>query len=144
MKKQLIVIGAAILLLALGLSGCFGDNNKDKENGESSEVNSFIGMWKTTPYRIENGTRIDEPSSNATIYNNGTMRTESVYDNEIMWTPYIIENNQICFGEAGASDYYCYDFEFSNNGTKVTLVTIFQDPDTGETFELFVEMIKNR
>jgi len=142
MKKQLIIIGAAILLLALGLSGCFEDSNKDKGNGESLEDNLFIGMWKTTPYLIENGTRIDEPSSNATFYNNGTMRSESVYDDVIMWTPYIIENNQICLGETGASDYYCYDFEFSNNGTKVTLYTIFQDPDTGDTYELFVEMIK--
>jgi len=75
---------------------------KIKENGENLEVNLFIGTWKTTPYLIENGTRYNELSSNPTFYNNGSRRSESIYDDEIMWNPYIIENNQICLGEVNA------------------------------------------
>jgi hypothetical protein len=145
MKKQLIIIGAAILFLALGLSGCFGDSNKDKENGESSEVNLFIGKWKTTIYYFdENETRFDKPSSNSTFYNNGTMGSESVEDDEIIWTPYVIENDQICLGEANDSEYFCYNYEISNTGTKATLVTYFQDPysDSGETYKIVIEMNK--
>jgi hypothetical protein len=143
MKKQLITGGVIILLLMLGLSGCFGDSNKEKENGESSEINLFIGKWKTTIYYFDiNGTRFDEPSSNSTFYNNGTMGSESIEADEIVWTPYVIENNQICLGEANALDYYCYNYEFSNNGTKATLWTYVTDPYSGETYELVVEMIK--
>ena len=47
MKKQLIIYVVTILLLVLGFSGCLEDSNKDKENGESSEDNLFIGKWKT-------------------------------------------------------------------------------------------------
>ncbi|VVB61671.1 Uncharacterised protein [uncultured archaeon] len=145
MKKQLIICAITILLLMLGLSGCFGDSNKDKGNGKSPEVNLFIGKWKTTPYDIyENGTRFNENFSNSTFYTNGTMGSESVVSDEIIWTPYVIENNQICFGEANTSDYLCYDYNFSNNGNKATLVTFYQDPysDSGETIEIVVEMIK--
>jgi len=104
----------------------------------------FIGKWKTTIYSYDqNGTRYDEQPSNSTFYNNGTMGSESVENDEIIWTPYVLENTQICFGEANASEYYCYDYEFSDNGTKVILWTYVTNPDSGETYELVVEMIKN-
>jgi len=146
MKKQLIIGGVTIILLTLGLSGCLDDGNKDTENGDNPESNIFIGRWKTTIYSFDrNGTRYDELPSNSTFYNNGTMGSESVEDDEIIWTPYSLENDQICFGEATASEYLCYDYEFSNNGTKVTLWTYVTDPysEYGDTYELVVEMTKN-
>jgi len=146
MKKQLIIGGVTIILLTLGLSGCLDDSNRDTENGKNSEVNLFIGKWKTTIYSYDqNGTRYDEQPSNSTFYNNGTMGSESVENDEIIRTPYVLENNQICFGEANASEYYCYDYEFSDNETKVILWTYITNPysEDGETYELVVEMIKN-
>lgn len=145
MKKLFIICGVTILLLILGLSGCL-DSNKDKENGKSSEVNLFIGKWKTTIYYLdENGTGYDQPSSNSTFYTNGTMGADSVEGNETIWTPYAIENDQICMGDANDSAYLCYYYEFSNNETKVTLESYFQNPnsDTGETYRIVVEMIKS-
>ena len=72
MKKQLIVIGMTILLLILGLSGCFEDSNKDKENGENPEVKLFIGKWRTTIYYlIKMEQDMIQHSSNSTFYNNG-------------------------------------------------------------------------
>jgi len=146
MKKQLIIGGVTIILFTLGLSGCLDDGNKDTENGDNSESNIFIGKWKTTIYYYDiNGTRYDEQPSNSTFYINGTMGSESVEDDEIIWTPYSLENDQICFGEATASEYYCYDYEFSDNETKVILWTYVTNPysEEGETYELVVEMTKN-
>jgi hypothetical protein len=73
------------------------------------------------------------------------MGSESAENDEIIWTPYVLENNQICFGEANASEYYCYDYEFSDDGTEATLWTYVTNPysEEGETYELVVEMIKN-
>jgi len=145
MKKQLIVIGIAILLLILGLSGCLGDGNKDTENGENSEINEFIGKWKTTPYDVyENGTRYNETSSYSTFYTNGTMGSESVEGNETIWTPYTIENKQICFGDANDSGYLCYDYNFSDDGTQAKLWTYVTNPysESGEAIWVVVEMMK--
>jgi hypothetical protein len=145
MKKQFIVIGATILLLVLGISGCLEDSNKNKENGQSPEVNVFIGKWKTTIYYYdENGTKYDEKPSNSTFYTNGTMGSESVEDNETIWTPYAIENNQICLGEADVTEYYCYYYNFSTDETQARLWTYVTNPysETGETYEVVIEMIK--
>jgi len=40
MKKQIIIIGIAILLNVVGLSGCFNSDNSN------SELNKFVGTWK--------------------------------------------------------------------------------------------------
>jgi len=141
MKKQLIIYGITILLLILGLSGCLDDN--DKENGVNPELKVFIGKWKTTIYYYDiNGTKYDEQPSNSTFYTNGTMGSESAYDDEIIWTPYVIQDNQICLGEVNSSDYYCYNYEFSDDGTEGTLWSYIQDPNSGDEYEIVVEMIK--
>ena len=140
MKKEFIVCGVTTLLLIIGLSGCFEDNNKD-----NTQDNLFIGKWKTTIYYYdENGTRYDENPSNSTFYNNGTMGSESVENNEIIWTHFSIESNQICFGEVDDPEYLCYYYEFSDDGTQATLWTYVTDPysDYGETYELVIEMTK--
>jgi hypothetical protein len=145
MKKQLIIGGVIIVLLMLGFSGCFEDSNKDKENGVSPEAKLFIGTWKTSPYDVyENGTRYNETASNSTFYTNGTMGSESVEDNQIIWTSYTIENNQICFGDANNTEYLCYNYNFSDDGTQATLWTYVTNPysDSGETIWVVVEMMK--
>jgi len=143
--KGTLAVCIAVLLLNIVFSGCFEDSTKDKENGKISEVNPFIGKWKTIIYYFdENGVRYDEQPSNSTFYNNGTKGSESVEDNEIIWTPFVIEKNQICFGEINDPDYLCYTYEFSNNGTKAILITYFTNPysEYGETYELVIEMTK--
>lgn len=144
MKKWLIIGVLTIFLIILGFSGCLNNNsdNNNKNNGGNSEGNLFIGTWKDTPYTIENGTRKNQSSSNVTFYYNGTMRTESVYDEEILWTPYIIKNNQICFGAVNDPEYLCYNYIFSNNNTKVLLDATIEDQEAGFSYELFVELIK--
>jgi hypothetical protein len=53
MKKQLIIVGIIVLLLAVGLSGC-------NENKSESELDKFLGTWVA----FENYT--------ITFYSNGT------------------------------------------------------------------------
>ena len=140
MKKEFIICIVTILLLILGLSGCLEDKNED-----NTKDNLFIGKWKTTIYYFdENGTKHDEKPSNSTFYNNGTMGSESIENNEIIWTPYAIENNQICFGEVNDSEYLCYYYEFLEEGKQATLWTYVTNPysDYGETYELIIEMTK--
>ena len=140
MKKELIIFGITILLLTLVSSGCLEDNNKN-----NTKSNLFIGEWETTIYYFdENGTRHDEKSSKSTFYNNDTMGSESVENNEIIWTPYTIENDQICFGEVNDSEYLCYYYEFLEEGKQAKLLTYVTNPysDYGETYEIVIEMTK--
>lgn len=144
MKKLLIMLGVTIIFLNLGFCGCL-DNNQDNNNDKSSDFNLFIGKWKNIIYYFdEYGERYDEPSSNTTFYNNGSMASESVENDELIWTSFNLENNQICLGEINDPDYLCYDYEFSNNGTKARLITYFTDPysEYGETYMLVIELIK--
>lgn len=143
MNKQFIIYGVTILLLLLELSGCFDDNNIDKKNGENLELNEFIGRWKTSIYYYDiNGTKYDEQPSNSTFYTNGTMGSESVENNETIWTPYTVENNKICFGEVTDEDYICYDYAFSEDGTLASLEVVWQDPYYGDVYHIFIDMIK--
>ena len=126
MKKQLIISTVTIVLLLLGFSGCFEDSNKDKENGISPEVKLFLGKWKTTIYCLMKMEQdMMKQSSNSTFYTNGTMGSESAYEgDEMIWTPYVIQNNQICLGEA--NDYrviLVIIMNFSDDETEATLWT---------------------
>ncbi|KYK24404.1 hypothetical protein AYK24_06220 [Thermoplasmatales archaeon SG8-52-4] len=59
MNKRILIVGIAILLITVGLSGCSGNTSNDK--------NKFIGAWesatqlnqKTTTFR-SNGTGFDD------------------------------------------------------------------------------------
>ena len=140
MKKKLIISLVTILLLTLVLIGCLEDDSENNTKG-----NLFIGEWETTIYYFdENGTRHDEKSSKSTFYSNGTMGSESVENNEIIWTPFAIENDQICFGKVNDSEYLCYYYEFLEEGKQATLLTYVTNPysDYGETYELVIEMTK--
>lgn len=139
MKKQLIIIGILIILIAVGLSGC-NENNDKKENENPSIGNTLIGSWETHPYYYENGLRVDDTPSTAIIYENGTMASISIVDNSTIWTPYSMINNQFCLGEE--PDIYCYDVEFFDNDSRVILLTYYEDPETGVMNQIFVELIR--
>jgi hypothetical protein len=142
MEKQLIILIIAVLLICIGLSGCFDNNgNNDKKEDENSLIgNTLIGSWETYPYYYENGVRVNDTPSTATIYENGTMASISVVDNSIMWNPYNMTNEQFCLGED--FNLYCYDIEFFESGNRVILSTYYQDEETGLMNLLFIELIR--
>ena len=124
MKKQLIMPIVVVLLITVGLCGCFEENNDKKEDDKPSIGFSLIGSWETNPY----------------YYENGTMASKSVVDNSTMWSPFSMTNEQFCLGEE--NDIYCYDVEFFDNGNRVILSTYYQDAETGLMTQLFVELIR--
>jgi len=134
MKIQLIIILVAVLLVCIGLSGCFEEDEKP------SVEYSLIGSWETYPHYYENGDRIDLTSSSSVIYENGTMASASIYDDSTIWNPYSMVNDQFCLGEE--PDVYCYDIEFFDNGSRVILSTYYENPETGLMDQLFIELIR--
>ena len=138
MKKGLLVV--FVLLLSISFSGCFKENNEKKEDEKLSIGNTLIGSWETYPYYYENGVRVDDKASIATIYENGTMASKSVVDNSTIWNPYSMINDQFCLGEE--LDIYRYDIEFFDNGNRVILSTYYEDPETGLINQLFFELIR--
>jgi len=88
MKKQLIITLIAVLLIVVGFSGCFEEDNDKKENEKPLIEYTLIGSWETYPYYYENGVRIDDTPSTAIIYENGTMASISVVDGSTIWNPY--------------------------------------------------------
>lgn len=113
MKKQLVIIVIAVLLICVGLSGC----------NEQDEKSRFIGAWRAeTP---ENG----EVEIIFTFYNNGSVKLTSnlLYhgngETETEWSNYEIKNGKMCGISQldGNYNYTCFDYEFSNGGNRLTL-----------------------
>jgi hypothetical protein len=135
-KHYLKIFGMVVLVIVVELNGCI----EQKDNTENSVENLFIGTWKTTPYYTIEGERFEEPSSTATIFENGTMRSESVYEEITMWNPYTLDDTYFCLGDI--QNVTCYKYSFSDNGDMITLFTPYQDPYTGENIEIFIELNK--
>jgi len=57
-----------------------------------------------------------------------------------MWNPYTLDDTYFCLGDV--QNFTCYTYTFSENGSMITLYTIYQDPYTGENVEIYVELIK--
>ncbi len=87
MKKHLIVIRTAVLLLAVGLSGCISDNDK------------FVGKWENSIGFVL-----------YTFYDNGK------YEGTVTEGTYKIENGKlICESDGGHTVSYHYTFSDDNN-----------------------------
>jgi hypothetical protein len=104
MKKQLLIIGIIVLLVAVGLSGCSGRDAR------------FIGTWKTDAGGITN---------TFTLYSDGKCgNTPPIYAISIA-NRWDIKNNKLVFYSAMTTDelvVLSYSFSFSNNGNTLTLV----------------------
>lgn len=97
MKKYLNVIGIALMLLAVGLSGCTGPDDAAK----------FVGTWE----RIEtNGDIVS-----FTFFSNGTYKL----NNEISGKYEIIDGKLITYVSEIP---YENEYSFSDNDTKLHLV----------------------
>jgi len=102
MKKHLIVIGTAVLLLAVGLSGCNELSNPLTGNDDSR----FVGTWKT-----ENGGVV-------IFFSDGTGSQTSM---SFQWE---IKDNKLVWGwEISQGISIVYDYQFSDNDTTLTLTT---------------------
>ena len=120
MKKQLLVIGVAILFFGIGLSGCINEKTSDKNGGNTGVENRFIGSWSM----------VSNTSQNATwsFYTNGTckMKFEGVGPGALSWYTYdVVNSTKICFTEipppVNQSSPVCYDYKFSSDYSSFTV-----------------------
>jgi len=107
MNKHLIVIGTAVLLLVVGLSGC-------TDNVLNPEMNGFVGTWKYE-YEFLGGT-VPEI---ITFFSDGTC-TGAGYPN------YEIKDGKLVFiiySEGNEMQFAC-DYIFSDNDNTLSLTTV--------------------
>ena len=110
MKKQIIIVGFVVLVVAVVFAGCFEEDsgNGDSGNGGNDvvEESKFYGEW------IEQGT-----GDSYFIYSNGTYNSSRELD---VWYNWEIRNNELCISyvEFVEIEGYCVRFEFTNNDLK--------------------------
>jgi len=116
--KKIIFMILVIVLLAIFLSGC--NENKSNNNG-SSDINKFLGTW-------EGGSNVFNETW--TFYSNSSLKKVTTYDwdetgefTDVDWYTYEIdEYGEFCYRQASISFLMCYEFEFSENDTHLTLI----------------------
>lgn len=105
MRKQIVIFGIIILLIIVGLSGCF-ENNQSNENNEK---NRFVGTWML-PGNVVNLT--DTYFSDGTFTENvGGSGTYDIKDGKLVKT-YTNGNSR------------AYSYSFSNNDKTLTLTRV--------------------
>jgi hypothetical protein len=113
MKKPLVIIGIALFLLTIELSGCTNHNNiASKSNQEK-----ILGLWTAT---IPNTPLIITMNfvTNMSYY-------ESVNETRI-WGTYTMTNTTLSLQSEGIT--HTVDYSFSNNDT---ILTLFETGDGG-------------
>lgn len=107
MKKQLILVGITLLILAVGLSGCTDDtNNFSKINKEK-----ILGRWtETIP-----GTPLIVTMN---FFTNNSYY-ESLNETRI-WGTYTLTDGTITLQSGGAT--HRFEYSFSNNENTLTLL----------------------
>lgn len=109
-KKQIIIIEIILVLITIGLTGCFDnirdDNDDNNDNGKTCD-SRFIGEWE-----YQNSGSFYIFKSNGSVYSNSEL------SNMYMGTWYV-SGNQLCIIPKGQFE-DCKRFEFSNNNQKLT------------------------
>ena len=104
MKKQLIIIGIIILLVAIGLSGCTETNT----NSLNDEEKKFVGSWASY-YKNESGGH-----GNITFFSNKTGDAEGF----ITWK---VENERLVMWEKDINSQFRFIYTFKYNNTVLIL-----------------------
>ena len=106
MKKQIIILAIAILLIAVGFTGCF-----DSENESIKELKKFVGQWR-------HGTL--QNVGTITFFSNGT--GIYLYD----FAEWKIENGKLIIDILYREEILKFDYEFLDDQT-----LILTNVDTG-------------
>ena len=100
MKKQLVLLGIAIMLVAMGLSGC-------EQIGTSTEEDEFVGTWKS-----EHASLIFYFNGTCSI--NTSLGTYSIKDERLV----------IVLDTVGGSTVLTFTYEFDDDSDTLTLTDI--------------------
>ncbi len=119
MKKQLIVVGIIILLIAVGLSGCTDNASKLDER--------FVGTWITEQIGISG--HIISHSEKLIFYNSGEFAyyidNSTFMDNITDYGYYDIREGILYLSYYEGGIYDSFVFDFTNNNT--TLMLTYSD-----------------
>ena len=108
MKKQLVIIGIAVILITVGLSGCNEENNT-----LNPEKNKFVGTWQNSTSMV-----IDLFSDETCTY----LSINGIWD---------LKDGILGF-ELSTGSIIHYRYKFSNNNRTLTLTNVIY----GTTFDL--------
>ena len=106
MKKHLILIGATVLLLAVGLSGC------NELNSSPSEEDRFVGIWKT-----DNSMALIDLGEVITFYSDGNA---SLNEFEGYWE---VKDEKLIIEIPDKKVKGKYDYIFSNNDDTIEITS---------------------
>jgi len=125
-KNILTVVGITILIICIGLSGCFeGDKKQD-------DTNKFIGKWRLVERSIENYPYgMDNHTEETWIfYENKSLKMTSIHFMEnpeeqnatinINWVSFEVIEGRLYITTQDNSIIW-HDYLFSNNDTQLTL-----------------------
>ena len=114
MKKHIIVIGTAVLLLVVGLSGC------NTEKRESIDNHKFYGNWTDA-----------ESGEIYIFYSNSTLLVKSLDGNDTTQITWGGNSGQLIIRNETRVESF-YNYSFTNNDARVTLT----DTSSGYSFIL--------
>ena len=107
MKKQIVILAIALILIVVTLTGCF-----DGSNESTKELKKFVGTWK--PGTLPNGRSI-------TFFSNGS----SIYFNDL--AEWKLENNRLVIELTYRDMSLTFDYEFLDNDQTLILTDINTD-----------------
>jgi hypothetical protein len=117
MGNRLVIIGIAVLLICIVLSGCNENSNKNDNIGK------FIGEWEGTSLFLNNISNVK-----FTFYDDNTAKQIS-NETHPHWFDYEIDEKclYLLFQEFPEIDAICYNYEFSNNNNTLILTNVSLD-----------------
>jgi hypothetical protein len=118
MNKHFIVIGTAVLLLVVGLSGC-----NEIGNPFDTEKNKFVGTWTMIEGEAGVSGAMGDFVSTYTFFSDGTVPIEHIGGSfssewEVKDGKFVIYVG----GDVPGSFTYVYDYSFSDDDTTLTLI----------------------
>ncbi len=102
MKKQLLLIGITVVLIAVGLSGCTEEENNDNTYGNNDKA-KFVGTW-----------RYDSESTQLKY----TFNSDGTYSHGSINGTYEIEDGKLVLHGFATLR---YEYEFSDNDSTITI-----------------------
>ncbi len=132
MSKSLFILGIAVLLLAVGLSGCVEEDTSQNYGGNIERI--ILGSWKwvETITTVDGNTTSYNDTENPTIltfYDNGTMKVVyGIGGSETDWVDYKIENNKLIGSMYGLPS-NSNDISISEDGKYLTVSSDGVYPD---------------
>jgi hypothetical protein len=110
MKKQILIVGITLVLIAVGLSGCTDNNNSLKSNDQKI-LGQWNAKWSTGSEYIWG------------FYSNGSYVESNPSGNYATWYNYAMTDDKLVLSNKNGGNIATCEYSFSNNDNKLTLLT---------------------